>query len=220
MMGATIHGWVECNMVPAEYQKTWSGIITIGMLINRDYDSFGCLFGVRNERNFAPLALDRGLPVDVSIEVREDITDLPFLEVLNLPHSAIVEELASDPSNHASWISLPEIKAINLEDRALTVDRQVSKYWRNDDGSLTLVHRSFWDADFAQASGIDFNAIRQEGIRWAEGQSWEYGPYVFKAERMTRGEALKGWQMLFTLMAVLGEEYGDENVRLVVWFDS
>ena len=29
-----------------------------------------------------------------------------------------------------------------------------------------------------------------------------------------------GWALLFRLMEVLAQHYGDENVRLVVWFDS
>ena len=32
----------------------------------RDYDSFGCLFGVMNFAGFEPVAAERGLPEDVA----------------------------------------------------------------------------------------------------------------------------------------------------------
>ena len=65
-MGTDICGWVE-----VKYGNMWWPIIKIDYLVNRNYDIFGCLFGVRNYANFKPIAPDRGLPEDVSSLVKE-----------------------------------------------------------------------------------------------------------------------------------------------------
>lgn len=61
-------------------------------------------------------------------------------------------------------------------------------------------------------SWIGWNEIKAvDWKRVAEDAEWssEDGPLV-----------TEGWALLFRLMEVLAQQYGDENVRLVVWFDS
>jgi hypothetical protein len=57
--------------------------------------------------------------------------------------------------------------------------------------------------------------------RRKEGQTWVDGNTTFRVEKLTRWEAIGSQcQMLFELMAILAKRYGDDCVRLVVWFDS
>ena len=95
--------------------------------LGRDYQAFGHLFGVRKAANVAPIAAKRGLPSDVSPQVKED---------------------ASSSGLYAhSWISWQELKQSD---------------WKGD------VH----------------------------------------------------WQALTKILEMLASLYGDEHVRLVVWFED
>lgn len=48
-------------------------MIALGFLyLGRDYKAFGQLFGVRNAADVEPLAAKRGLPDDVSLQVKEE----------------------------------------------------------------------------------------------------------------------------------------------------
>lgn len=127
----------------------WYAVIDAGELLDRNYDAFGMLFGVRNRAGFAPVADHRGLPADVSDSVREHGTP---------PEDADDEMWICYHS--PTWVSWAEIKAINWEESAL--DRP-----------------------------------------------------------LTRRDALDdSFQMVFELMETLAKRVGDNNVRLVVWFDN
>lgn len=55
-----------------------------------------------------------------------------------------------------------------------------------------------------------------------EGRTWEDRGSVYRVERISRREVLnrsREWRLLFDLMARLAQDYGDEHVRLVAWFD-
>lgn len=58
-------------------------------------------------------------------------------------------------------------------------------------------------------------------ISWSEIKSVDW-QQVAEAAELPPEPALVtvGWALLFRLMDVLAQHYGDENVRLVVWFDS
>ena len=62
-MGCDIHGYVEIRPYP-DIGGRWNAVVDAGMLLPRDYDMFGCLFGVRNLATFEPLFPFRGLPED------------------------------------------------------------------------------------------------------------------------------------------------------------
>ena len=61
-MGTDIAGWIEVNVSPEDNEGLWLAIVDLGLLLERSYDLFGCLFGVRNYARFRPLFADRGLP--------------------------------------------------------------------------------------------------------------------------------------------------------------
>lgn len=49
----------------------WTPLVRITRLVERNYGMFGSLFGVRNDYRFHPIAADRGLPSDLSMELEE-----------------------------------------------------------------------------------------------------------------------------------------------------
>lgn len=91
-MGTDIQGWVEFK---AGQSDDWEAVVRIQFLVERAYDLFGMLFGVRGVREVLPLAADRGLPADLSAEVKCDI---------------------EPPCEHPTWILWQEITAIDWDE--------------------------------------------------------------------------------------------------------
>jgi hypothetical protein len=56
-------------------------------------------------------------------------------------------------------------------------------------------------------------------LTFPAGQEWEIEGVVYRSEKLKRKDALSDeWRMLFKLMKALAGQYGDDGVRLVVWF--
>src|SRR5260370_10450860 len=87
-MGTDILGWIECK---ERWSKGWFGVISLEGIATRHYDMFGCLFGVRNNARFKPIAPDRGLPIDSSNAVRKAMAPRYNIEW------NIIEDVADDP---------------------------------------------------------------------------------------------------------------------------
>ncbi|MDQ2799891.1 MAG: hypothetical protein M3Y13_09630 [Armatimonadota bacterium] len=101
-----------------------------------------------------------------------------------------------------TWISWPEIQVIDWDEEAL--DRRPHEYSLDDSGQLLYTGKS---APLASDIVV-------------EGNTWQIGENVFKAERIARRKALShDWRLLFRLMETLAAEYGNDAVRLAVWFD-
>lgn len=113
-MGTDIHGWIE-----VKEGNFWRGVNEVYRLTRarRNYEMFGCLFGVRNRGNFKPIAEGRGLPGDVSDEAKKD------------------EEFCGGKDH--TWISYKEIKNINWEERAVKPSVSYVEFKKNPDGSLS-----------------------------------------------------------------------------------
>ncbi len=192
-MGTDIYGWVEFQ---DQDTGTWQHCIDISLLIDRDYDAFGCLFGVRNYACFRPIAANRGLPADVSTQVRFD-----------------TEEIGEYASDH-TWVNLAELRAIDRDEVALGVDERVHQYRHAATGTLVYEGKATWSRDLAAL------LARHDQTTPEEGAQWEIGNRVYRAERLRRGDALgEDWRLLIKMMEPLGERYGAEHVRLVVWFE-
>lgn len=90
-MGTDIDGWIECREAKTRDNTAWSPVMKLGFAyFGRDYQAFGLLFGVRKLASVEPIAANRGLPSDVSPQVKEE---------------------ASSSGLHAhSWISWQELK--------------------------------------------------------------------------------------------------------------
>ena len=205
-MSCDIYGWVEINN--GKYEKVsrrkhskkidgWDGIINIKGLWLHNYEMFGSLFGVRNRGGFEPIANWRGLPEIISREVLEDPTNL---------------------SCHAhSWIIWEEIKNINWEETGKKW-RGVDRYLQDENNELVLIDEFLdeFSLNFEDAkvfSEYDWEKLKN-GL-WVEKDN-----ILYKLEKQNRGKFLGGdWQLLFDLMERLSIEWGEKNVRLVVWFD-
>ena len=94
--------------------------------------------------------------------------------------------------------------------------------------------RYSWDEPLAAGRGFPQDASRAVGrafewesedahspswINWAELEAADWGE---KEEQRTRRQAVRDedWGDVWTVMRILAERHGAENVRLVVWFDN
>ena len=58
---------------------------------------------------------------------------------------------------------------------------------------------------------------------WPEGSEWLIDDVLYRSEVVTRREAVPEhgeWKPVWDVMAALAPVHGDENVRLIVWFDN
>jgi len=97
-LGTDIHGWVEVRRhyegVTPPHDVQWHGVITISEIIQRNYDMFSCLFGMKPYAQFTSIAPNRGLPGDISEEASDDY-------------------LTWEEACGETWISWPEIQAVD-----------------------------------------------------------------------------------------------------------
>ncbi|KJS55791.1 hypothetical protein VM98_11020 [Streptomyces rubellomurinus subsp. indigoferus] len=211
-MGTTIRGSVECRTWGpglAVEESAWYRAVDLSMLgMTRDYAAFACLFGVRDlSGHWQPVAADRGLPPDTSEHVRA-------------AHASWGEVAFG-----ATWLDWTEILAIDWDEPAIPRATGITRYRRLPDGTLQLRHRGDWSRGFARASGVDTRSAdpTRIGELWAEGTEWDVGTTVFRAERDRRRDAVPAdgsWQPVWTVMRALAGVHGDQNVRLVAWFEE
>lgn len=209
-MGIDISGFIEVRPwatwpdLPSEIE--WEAAARLDCLyVNRDYDAFGCLFGVMNMAGFRPLAQERGLPADVSAQVRDE-------------HTALGEHDGLWPT----WIGWSEILAIDWDEPAEHADARLHRYERQDDGPWRFTSKSAWSREAFEAQGIPAPPPGSDAPIWSEGSQWTRGDVQYRAERLTRREAIpigSQWDPLWEAMALYAKLHGDEQCRLVVWFD-
>ncbi|MBW8481063.1 hypothetical protein [Actinomadura parmotrematis] len=203
-MGTDIHGVLECRRPYGAEPRPWLPAIDLGLLYgDRDYDAFGCLFGVRNYASFRPLAAYRGLPGDVSDAVREAAAD--------------------EDAHGRTWISWAEVAAVDWDEPAEEADLRLHQYRPGPDGALAYQGKSLWSAGLAEAAGVSLRDVHG-GVAWEEGREYTDGTTVFRAERMLRRHAVPpdgAWRAVWTVLEVLAGRGGSpDDARLVVWFDS
>ena len=170
----------------------WEGIINVSDLLGRNYDMFGMLFDVKNYTGFEAIAPYRGLPNDASwITKRTYKEGGPYVF-------------------GATWVTWKELKEINWDEVSQDFDGRVHIYIVKEDGSEEYVGKAW----LTSALTVD------EYKRIWNGEEVRKGNRIYRAERLCRKDILEeDWKILFELMEVLAKYYGDENVRLVVWFD-
>ncbi|MGC0418146.1 hypothetical protein [Embleya sp. AB8] len=219
-MGMDISGFVECRAWPPREAKgetnvegggegegvAWRAAIDLFCLnTTRNYDAFGCLFGMRNYANFSPLAAERGLPVDVSETVRAELVRVAEW---------------GDEVHGTTWITWAELKVVDWDEPAERADSRLHQYRQTPEG-LRFVGKAAWDETFAQAVGPAAGVVGQP-TEWPEGSEWLVGDTLYRAERIRRRDAVREdgeWAPVWTVMETLAALHGDDNVRLVVWFD-
>jgi hypothetical protein len=192
-MGTDIDGWIECRTLVVD-NETWDAVMDFRFIYRgRDYDSFGCLFGVRNTANFRPIAPDRGLPHDVSEQVKKEATFAGLYA--------------------HTWITWSEIRNIDWEEYPEPVVHRILVYKRTESGELVYIGINEYSPSFEKYVGYSRG-------NWQEGEEWEFDDTVFRVERLKRKAIRIGWEATFKVLEVLANLYGDDNVRLVVWFED
>jgi hypothetical protein len=212
-MGTDINGFIECRRDCRDYgsDSNWHAAIGLEHLNEvRDYDAFGCLFGVRNDfgilddEAFEPLAAHRGLPHDVSKRVRA---------------------LYEDRDGHGTtWISWAEVEKADWNEVSLQPDPYVHEHRRDADGDWQL-HKRHYGAPqaFVDLCGCPQDIADMPGLHFPEGTEWLDGDRLFRIGRLRRKDVVLPdgqWKPVWTVMRTLADLHGSEAVRLVVWFES
>mgnify|MGYP006282672237 CR=1 FL=1 len=198
-MGCDIHGLVEVNwygdMDHVDDKKKWEcAIENIGSWVGRSYDTFGLLFGVRDYANFEPVAPRRGVPDNLSNRGQERI--------------------GKDKSwcHSFSYVTLAELNQVDWEATADEADSRIRVYDEEDE-------LRFKAAGISSLSDEEEQKIRSGDEVVKELDNGQTNKY--RLEKMKKKDALSGaWKRLIDLMESFGETHGEENVRLVVWFDN
>ena len=91
-----------------------------------------------------------------------------------------------------------------------------------DEESIELIPRVYVKDDFSKLRPVkDYELSDSEYDKLNQEKVFEKDQLIYKLEKIKRRECLTpDWSRLFEFMRVLAEEVGDENVRLIVWFDS
>ncbi|MDC0685805.1 hypothetical protein [Sorangium atrum] len=169
----------------------WYDVVNVSSLLLQHYDLNACLFGVDNYANFVPLFAERGVPGDCGVNLSE----------------RVAEYVRGDSS--PSWVGYGELLRVNWDELALTRDRRVSEFVVCGDGRERLAGK------WLNKSGYDWvcQVLETE-------QEVVVGDRVFRRPVLRRSDAIVGTEfgLLMKLMGCLAERFGDDGVRLVVWF--
>jgi hypothetical protein len=205
-MGTDISGFLEYRVPQGDQEPGWYCAHDLTSLNDvRNYDAFGCLFGVRNYANFRPLAAGRGFPTDASATVSARFAQL-------------TEWYGEDGFHGTTWITWAEVKAVDWDEPAEKPDSRLHQYRQTSSG-LRMTGKASWSGAFAQAVGLKAGEVRE----YPEGSEWLVGETLYKSVTICRRDAVTEtgeWRPVWKAMEELAEQHGDDNVRLVVWFDD
>jgi hypothetical protein len=206
-MGIDIAGGIECRpefgFGPDE-DVPWTYAVDLDVLnTTRDYDAFGCLFGVANYAGFTPIAADRGLPADAAVQ------------------TCVAHDQAG--AFATSWIGWSEVVAVDWDEPASRPDARIHEYLPDGDGGWRYEGKGAWSARLAKHLGIVGDKSGYGDTQWAEGTEWIIENRLYRVERLCRRDAVTPtgeWQPVWSVMSTLASLHGDHNVRLNVWFDQ
>lgn len=179
--------------------EPWVVALHASLIVGRNYKAFHCLFGATIPRSqFEPVAANRGLPPDVSKDVRED--------------ARRSEE--ADPAGFCwpSWVTCAELEQVD---------------WNEiEPDSRAVLHRFVCDrrGEWVRDNEMPVDDEMDEAIfgpdsAWVHDQEWLVGDRLYRAVHPTRRDALdEEWWSLFAIMGELAKRFTPEGVRLVVWF--
>ncbi|MFI8006475.1 hypothetical protein [Streptomyces sp. NPDC086010] len=205
-MGTDISGFLEYRVPQEDQEPIWYSAHALSSLNDvRNYDAFGCLFGVRNYANVRPLAAGKGFPADASATVRARFAQL-------------TEWYGEDGFHGTTWITWAEVKAVDWNEFAEKPDSRLHQCRRTPNG-LRMTGKSSLSRAFAEAVGLKAGEARE----WPEGSEWLVGDTLYRSVTICRREAVTEtgeWQPVWEAMKEHAEQHGDDNVRLVVWFDD
>lgn len=214
-MGIDAYGWVE---VKDEFSN-WLPLMNAVPLMDRSRTLFGSLFWTDNNTNFQPIAPERGLPVDCSELVRKDFATLAK-DVADIVAWGGGEPPES-PEEYfcCTWITWREIQAIDWEEEAPVEPYHIWVVTPSKAGTIQTHREIYLRSELIQRFAFSEEAL---DAAWKDGRTWEVDGKQYQILRPLdkRKEALtQGWRTLFKVMEVLAEQYGADNVRLIVWFE-
>lgn len=167
----------------------WYEIVNVSNLLLQHADLNGCLFGVDNYAQYAPLFADRGIPADCSETLK--------------PRA----ERFRDEDSHASWALWAEIKHIDWTERAIGNDRRISELARNNEMVTKWLNKPGLE-NVRDALDRDPNATVELGERIFRRNILTRNDSLRDTE----------FPLVMKLMACLAERFTDDGVRLTVWF--
>jgi hypothetical protein len=117
------------------------------------------------------------------------------------------------------------VRSIDWTEPALPRVTHIARYHRAEDGTLRLLHTHDWSRAFARASGINTLTTSPTDLAdlCPEGTEWTTTTTLYRAERSRRRDAVPAdgpWAPVWTVVETLAVVHGEENVRLVAWFDE
>lgn len=172
-MGTDIHGAIECRPglgLRAPHARVYALDLELACT-TRNYDAFGCLFGVMNFAGFDPVAAGRGLPADAAAHTRDKAAGM-------LP-----------PFFGMTWIGWDEIEALEWDHAAPRPDARLHEYRRDDAGAWRYAGKGETSASFA--AQLARTAAPATGGTWPAGTEWLIGDRLYRSEILTRNDAIR-----------------------------
>jgi hypothetical protein len=186
---SSIFGAVEIRTI-----DEWYDVISISSLLMSHADLNACLFGVDNYAEYRPLFANRGLPHDCSFTISESAGSL------------ITE------SSSPSWVLWNELEMVDWEEEAVGRDQRITEFALEDGKEIIVskwLNRSPGDDWVREALDRDPQAVIRTDTR------------VFRRLILKRRDCLldTDFPLLMNMMALLAGRFGNDHVRMVVWFD-
>jgi len=241
-MGADIEGWVEVREPHHGQQGAlrWRGVITVSGVTDRNYHMFALLFDIRNSANIPTPFARRGIPDDRSYETWMSLR-------AGIEDETVEQTLAS--AVKPTWLTWREIQSLPWNDEAQDTDARISVDWSKLGADPDYEYTDWEDYPIYKGfETIQRRRVREPQALWEtfyrakpplfpRGGATAYiypdapggttfmstgaADDVFQLRRpFWRDWRYNGWDMLFKLMATLADEYGEDGVRLVGWFNQ
>ncbi|WP_449065643.1 hypothetical protein, partial [Planomonospora algeriensis] len=120
-----------------------------------------------------------------------------------------------------TWLSWAELRDLDMSARPAA--RGMLQVHSGPDSLSHMIHSyridDRWPGEVVEQYGIPplgDSPVGAPAGRWeAAGATFEYGP-VTRLHVLGSGT---GWEYVFDVMRALAQRFGDDGVRLVVWFD-
>jgi hypothetical protein len=180
---------------------------------------FGFVLGAFKQPWERSIVESRGIPPDLSSVAMEEYAQARASEERTMAREK--ERAARDPSEayheysiRPSWVTWKEIETFDWEQ----VDTLL--FERDAEGRPLDPRPVLFHPAIEAATGVTLDDVLEGRYRWQEGQEWIIGHRVLRTEKIRRGDSrISDWNLLFDMMQLLAGRHGDQNVRLVAWFE-